>query len=83
MAKENDIRIIGVSQLIRIRIDGSKNALPDDCLGYLDREFLTKRIKVLHRERYYSNDSNNEDLEPVSIIEYVFDSSYTTILRYI
>ena len=80
MAKENDIRIIGVSQLIRIRIDGSEKALPDDCLSYLDREFLTKRIKVLHRESYYSNDSNNEDLEPVSIIEYVFDSSYTTRL---
>jgi replicative DNA helicase len=83
MAKENDIRIIGVSQLIRIRIDGSEKALPDDCLSYLDREFLTKRIKVLHRESYYSNDSNSEDLEPVSIIEYVFDSSYITILRYI
>ena len=35
MAKENDIRIIGVSQLIRIRIDGSENALPDDvCFNY-------------------------------------------------
>ena len=83
MAKENDIRIIGVSQLIRIRIDGSENALPDDCLSYLDREFLKKRIKVLHRESYYSDDSGKEDLEPVSIIEYIFDSSYTTILRYI
>ena len=80
---ENDIRIIGVSQLIRIRIDGSENALPDDCLSYLDREFLKKRIKVLHRESYYSDDSGKEDLEPVSIIEYIFDSSYTTILRYI
>ena len=83
MAKENDIRIIGVSQLIRIRIDGSENALPDDCLSYLDREFLKKRIKVLHRESYYSDDSGKEDLEPVSIIEYVSDSSYSTILKYI
>ena len=83
MAKENDIRIIGISQLIRVRIDGSEKALPDDCLSYLDREFLTKRIKVLHRESYYSDDSSKEDLEPVSIIEYIFDSSYTTILRYI
>ena len=83
MAKENDIRIIGVSQLIRIRIDGSENALPDDCLSYLDREFLKKRIKVLHRESYYSDDSGKEDLESVSIIEYVSDSSYSTILKYI
>lgn len=83
MAKENDIRIIGVSQLIRIRIDGSEKALPDKCLSYLDKEFLTKRIKVLHRESYYSDDSNKDDLEPITIIEYVFDSSYTTILRYI
>jgi hypothetical protein len=56
--------------------------LPDDCLSYLDREFLKKRIKVLHRESYYSDDSGKEDLESVSIIEYIFDSSYTTILRY-
>ena len=83
MAKENEIRIIGVSQLIRIRIDGSEKALPDDCLSYLDKDFLLKRIWVLHRESYYSNDSNNEDLEPVSIIKFVFDSSYTTELRYI
>ena len=83
MAKENDIRIIGVSQLIRIRIDGSEKTLPDKCLSYLDKEFLTKRIKVLHRESYYSDDSNKDDLEPITIIEYVFDSSYTTILRYI
>lgn len=83
MAKENDIRIIGVSQLIRIRIDGSEKALPDECLSYLDREFLTKRIKVLHRESYYSGKSDKEDLEPFSIIEYVYDSSYTTMLRYI
>ena len=83
IAKENDIRIIGVSQLNRIRIDGNTEALPDECLNYLDREFLTKRIKVLHRESYYSDDSDKEDLEPVSIIEYVCDSRYTTILRYI
>ena len=83
IAKENDIRIIGVSQLPGIRIDGSENALPDDCMSYLDREFLTKRIKVLHRESYYSGKSDKEDLEPFSIIEYVYDSSYTTILRYI
>ena len=83
MAKENDIRIIGVSQLIRIRIDGSEKTLPDKCLSYLDKEFLTKRIKVLHRESYYSDDSNKDDLEPITIIEFVFDSSYTTILRYI
>lgn len=83
MSKENDIRIIGVSQLIRIRIDGNEKTLPDDCLSYLDRNFLTKRIRILHRESYYSNDSNNEDLEPVSIIQYVFDSSYRTELRYI
>ena len=69
--------------LIRIRIDGSENALPDDCLSYLDREFLKKRIKVLHRESYYSDDSGKEDLESVSIIEYVSDSSYSTILKYI
>ena len=42
MAKENDIRIIGVSQLIRIRIDGSEKTLPDDCLSYLDKDFLLK-----------------------------------------
>ena len=83
MAKENDIRIIGVSQLIRIRIDGSEKLLPDKCLSYLDKEFLTKKLKVLHRESYYSDDSNKDDLEPITIIEYVFDSSYTTILRYI
>ena len=83
IAKENDIRIIGVSQLIRIRIDGSEKALPDNCLSYLDKDFLLKRIKVLHREGYYSNVSNNEDIEPISIIQYVFDSCYTTELRYI
>lgn len=83
IAKENDIRIIGVSQLPGIRIDGSENALPDGCLSFLDKEFLTKRLKVLHRESYYSGKSDKEDLEPFSIIEYVFDSSYTTILRYI
>ena len=83
LAKENDIRIVGVSQLIRIRIDGSENTLPDDCLSYLDRDFLKKRIRVLHRASYYSNDSNNEDLEPVSIVQYVFDSSCTTELIYI
>lgn len=83
MAKENDIRIIGVSQLIRIRIDGSEKTLPDNCLSYLDKEFLTKRIKVLHRDSYYFDDSDKEDLKPVSIIEYECDSSYTTILRYI
>ena len=83
MAKENEIRIIGVSQLIRTRIDGSEKALPDDCLSYLDKDFLLKRIKVLHRDGYDSNDSNKDDLEPITIIEYVFDSSYTTILRYI
>ena len=83
IAKENDIRIIGVSQLNRIHIDGNTEALPDECLNYLDREFLTKRIKVLHRDSYYSNDSDKEGLEPVSIIEYVCDSNYTTILRYI
>jgi hypothetical protein len=57
--------------------------LPDDCLSYLGREFLKKRIKVLHRESYYSDDSGKEDLESVSIIEYVSDSSYSTILKYI
>jgi hypothetical protein len=44
---------------------------------------LKKRIKVLHRESYYSDDSGKEDLESVSIIEYVSDSSYSTILKYI
>lgn len=83
IAKENDIRIIGVSQLPGIRIDGSENALPDDCMSYLDRKFLTKRMKVLHRESYYSDDLNNEKLEPITIIEYVFDSNNKTVLRYI
>lgn len=42
-ANENNIRIFGVSQLNRLRIDGSEGELPKQCLYYSDKDFLTKR----------------------------------------
>ena len=70
LAKENDIRIIGVSQLIRIRIDGSEKALPNKCMNYLDKEFKRDRIRILHREEYYSDCTVCDNLKPVDIITY-------------
>ncbi len=75
IAKKKGIRIIGISQLIRIRIDGSEEFLPDECLSYLDREFLTKRIRILHRPSYYSYNSHKENTMPISVITYDLDVS--------
>ena len=83
LAKENDIRIIGVSQLIRIRIDGSEKALPNKCMNYLDKEFKRDRIRILHREEYYSGCTVCDNLKPVDIITYGNDYSMIYPIKFI
>ena len=83
LAKENDIRIIGVSQLIRIRIDGSEKALPNKCMNYLDKEFKRERIRILHREEYYSDCTVCDNLKPVDIITYGNDYSMIYPIKFI
>lgn len=83
LAKENDIRIIGVSQLIRIRIDGSEKALPNKCMNYLDKEFKRDRIRILHREEYYSDCTVCDNLKPVDIITYGNDYSMIYPIKFI
>ena len=83
LAKENDIRIIGVSQLIRIRIDGSEKALPNKCMNYLDKEFKRDRIRILHREEYYSDCTACDNLKPVDIITYGNDYSMIYPIKFI
>ena len=83
LAKENDIRIIGVSQLIRIRIDGSEKALPNKCMNYLDKEFKSDRIRILHREEYYSDCTVCDNLKPVDIITYGNDYSMIYPIKFI
>ncbi len=76
IAKRKGIRIIGISQLPRIRIDGSEKALPDECFGYLDKEFLKDRIRILHRQGYYEDCTDCDNMQPVDIIKYGNDRSY-------
>ena len=83
LAKENDIRIIGVSQLIRIRIDGSEKVLPNKCMNYLDKEFKRDRIRILHREEYYSGCTDCDYLGPVDIITYGNDYSMIYPIKFI
>ena len=83
LAKENDIRIIGVSQLIRIRIDGSEKVLPNKCMNYLDKEFKRDRIRILHREEYYSDCTDCDYLGPVDIITYGNDYSMIYPIKFI
>ena len=82
LAKEKGIRVIGVSQLGGEHIiDGSEETIPEDCMKYLNRDFLTKRLKVIHRPNYFTGKIDNEAKQPIDLITYTINgpSAYTTV----
>ena len=61
IAKEKNIRVIGLSQLERGRIDGTEESCFDKVLKYLNRDFVRERLVVLHRPSYYEPQDNNTE----------------------
>lgn len=68
IAKEKNIRVIGLSQLERGRIDGTEESCFDKVLKYLNRDFVRERLVVLHRPSYYEPQDNN--IEQVQLITF-------------
>jgi Replicative DNA helicase len=70
LAKEKEMRVIGVSQLVRVRIDRSEDTIPEDCMDYLDRDFLAKRLRIIDRPSYYTNENEISSKMPIHLIMY-------------
>ena len=68
IAKEKNIRVIGLSQLERVRIDGTEESCFDKVLKYLNRDFVRERLVVFHRPSYYEPQDNN--IEQVQLITF-------------
>lgn len=63
IAQKKNVRIIGLSQLERIRIDGTDSKCFGKLYRYLPRTFVYDRIVIIHRPGYY----NQQDVESKSI----------------
>jgi len=70
LAKDKGIRVIGVSQVHIERIDDSEEAIFESCLEYLDRKFLAKRLKAIHRESYYTEGIETDSIQQIDLIDY-------------
>ena len=65
-AQKKNIRVIGISQLERVRIDGTGMSCLDTVMRFLKRDFVKERLIVLHRSGYY--EAQKDDIEPMQLI---------------
>ena len=82
LAKEKEIRVIGVSQLGgECTIDGSEETIPEDCMEYLNRDFLAKHLRVIHRPNYFKGENDTEAKQPIHLITHFINSpsAYPTV----
>lgn len=74
LAVSKNLRVIGVSQLDRMSIDGSEEGIPENSMDYMDRDFLAKRLKVIHRPSYYIKERDSSCILPIELIDYTIDN---------
>lgn len=75
IAQKKNIRVIGISQLNRGRLDGTDKSSLDKVMKYLKRDFVRERLVVLHRPCYYG--SQRDGIEPLQLITFKTKNEYT------
>ncbi len=75
VAQKKNIRVIGISQLNRGRLDGTDKSSLDKVMKYLKRDFVRERLVVLHRPSYY--ESQRDGIEPLQLIKVKTKNEYS------